>query len=75
MECATEVKSAELFREAMEPFQTAIKAGVELQEESIKRCTDILRDFGVPRHGKRKHPICSTGPFSAPNRRSTSPSD
>jgi hypothetical protein len=53
MACATEAKSADLFREAMEPFQTAIKNGVELQQESIRRCTDILRDFGV-QHGWEK---------------------
>jgi hypothetical protein len=54
MSCATEAKAADFLREAMEPFQTAIKTGVELQEESIKYCTDVLREFGAEQGWQKK---------------------
>jgi hypothetical protein len=39
---------ADLFRQAMDTFESAVKAGITLQEESTTRCTNILRDFGSP---------------------------
>ena len=41
-------KSGDLFQQAMESFDTALRAGVELQEESMQRCDEILRDVGSP---------------------------
>jgi ElaB/YqjD/DUF883 family membrane-anchored ribosome-binding protein len=38
----------DLFRQAMDTFQSAIRTGVKIQEESTKRFTEMLRDFGSP---------------------------
>ena len=39
---------ADLFRQAVETFQSAIKTGVKIQEESARRFTEMFRDFGSP---------------------------
>jgi hypothetical protein len=38
----------DLFKQAVETFQTAVRTGVKLQEESTRRFTTLLRDFGSP---------------------------
>ena len=41
-------KSSDLFRQAMGAFETALRTGVKLQEDSVRRCVEILRDVGSP---------------------------
>ena len=65
MSCATEVIAAAFLREAMEPFQTAIRKGAELHEESIKCCADILRDFGAEQRWQEKTPDLLNRAFQA----------
>ena len=36
------------FQQAMDGFQSAVTSGVKLQEESVKRYTQLLRDFASP---------------------------
>lgn len=38
----------DLFRQAIETYQSAIKTGVKIQEESARRLTEMLRDAGSP---------------------------
>ncbi len=38
----------DLFKQAVETFQTAVRTGAKLQEESTHRFTALLRDFGSP---------------------------
>ncbi len=39
---------SDLFNQAVETFQTAIRTGAKVQEESTRRFTELLRDFGSP---------------------------
>jgi len=38
----------DLFRQAVETFQSAIRTGVKIQEESAKRFAEMLRDLSAP---------------------------
>ena len=40
---ANNTKSNDLFQRAMESFETTLRAGIQLQEDSVQRCVDILR--------------------------------
>lgn len=44
----------DLFRQAVETFETALKTGVSMQEETARRFTEMLRDFGSPMEWQRK---------------------
>jgi hypothetical protein len=44
----------ELFRQAVDTFQSAIKAGVKIQEDSTRQFIDMLRDFGSPMQWQKK---------------------
>ncbi len=44
----------ELFRQAIETFESAVKTGVKMQEESTRRFTDMLRDWGSPIEWQKK---------------------
>ena len=48
MTTASPMSANDLFRQAMDTFQSAIRTGVKIQEESTKRFTEMLRDFGSP---------------------------
>ncbi len=50
-------KSGDLFLQAMESFETALRAGMKLQEESTQRCVEILRDVGSPLEWERTVPV------------------
>jgi hypothetical protein len=45
---ASATEADQLFRQAMETYQAAIYAGVKMQEESVRRCAEILRTFAAP---------------------------
>ncbi len=47
---------SDLFHQAMESFETALRAGMKLQEESTQRCVEILRDVGSPLEWERTVP-------------------
>lgn len=49
-------KSGDLFHQAMDSFETALRAGMKLQEESTQRCVEILRDVGSPLEWERTVP-------------------
>ena len=49
-------KSGDLFQQAMESFETGLRAGMTLQEESVQRCVEILRDVGSPLEWERTVP-------------------
>ena len=49
-------KSGDLFQQAMGSFETALRAGMKLQEESTQRCVEILRDVGSPLEWERTVP-------------------
>jgi hypothetical protein len=49
-------KSSNLFQQAMESFESALRAGMKLQEESTQRCVEILRDVGSPLEWERTVP-------------------
>jgi ElaB/YqjD/DUF883 family membrane-anchored ribosome-binding protein len=44
----------DLFRQAVETFETALKTGVSMQEETARRFTEMLRDFGSPMEWQHK---------------------
>jgi len=49
-------RSGDLFQQAMESFETAIRTGMNLQGESVHRCVEILRDVGSPLEWERTLP-------------------
>ncbi len=49
-------KSGDLFQQAMDSFETALRAGMQLQEQSVQRCVEILRDVGSPLEWERTVP-------------------
>jgi len=49
-------KSGDLFQQAMGSFETALRTGMKLQEESTQRCVEILRDVGSPLEWERTVP-------------------
>jgi hypothetical protein len=49
-------KSGDLFQQAMDSFETALRAGMKLQEESTQHCVEILRDVGSPLEWERTVP-------------------
>ena len=58
-------KSDDLFQQAMESFETALRAGMKLQEESVHRCVEILRDVGSPLEWERTVPTKVTKAIAA----------
>jgi hypothetical protein len=48
MATATSTNPSDLFRQAIETFQSAIRTGVKIQEESARRFAEMMRDFGSP---------------------------
>ncbi len=58
-------KSGDLFQQAMESFETALRAGMKLQEESMQRCVEILRDVGSPLEWERTVPAKVTKAIAA----------
>ena len=58
-------KSASLFQQAMESFETALRAGMKLQEESTQQCVEILRDVGSPLEWERTVPAKVTKAITA----------
>lgn len=48
MSNATAANVSDLFRQAVETFQDAIRSGVKIQEDSAKRFTEVLRGLGSP---------------------------
>ena len=58
-------KSGDLFQQAMESFETALRAGMKLQEESVQRCVEILRDVGSPLEWERTVPAKVTKAITA----------
>ena len=58
-------KSGDLFQQAMESFETALRAGMKLQEESTQRCVEILRDVGSPLEWERTVPAKVTKAIAA----------
>jgi hypothetical protein len=58
-------KPMDLFRQAMGSFETALRTGVKLQEESVQRCTEILRDVGSPMEWERTSPAKVTRAIAA----------
>jgi hypothetical protein len=53
---AANQKPSDLFHQALGSFETALRAGMKLQEESVQRCVDILRDVGSPLEWERTVP-------------------
>ncbi len=49
-------KSGDLFQQALGSFETALRAGMKLQEDSMHRCVEILRDVGSPLEWERTVP-------------------
>lgn len=49
-------KSGDLFQQAMGSFETALRTGMKLQEDSMHRCVEILRDVGSPLEWERTVP-------------------
>jgi hypothetical protein len=49
-------QSGDLFHQAMDSFETALRAGMKLHEESTQRCVEILRDVGSPLEWERTVP-------------------
>ena len=49
-------KSNDLFQQAMGSFETALCAGMKLQEDSVQRCVEILRNVGSPLEWERTVP-------------------
>jgi hypothetical protein len=58
-------KSSNLFQQAMESFESALRAGMKLQEESTQRCVEILRDVGSPLEWERTVPSKVTRAIAA----------
>jgi hypothetical protein len=58
-------KSSDLFRQAMGSFETALRTGTKLQEESVQRCVEILRDVGSPMEWERTSPAKVTKAIAA----------
>ena len=58
-------KSGDLFQQAMGSFETALRAGMKLQEESTQRCVEILRDVGSPLEWERTVPVKVTKAIAA----------
>jgi len=57
--------SGDLFQQAMESFETALRAGMQLHEESTHRCVEILRDVGSPLEWERTIPTKVTKAIAA----------
>jgi len=49
-------KSGDLFQQALGSFETALRTGMKLQEDSMRRCVEILRDVGSPLEWERTVP-------------------
>src|SRR5947207_1504709 len=49
-------KSTDVFQQAMGSFETALRAGMKLQEDSVQRCVEILRNVGSPLEWERTVP-------------------
>ena len=58
-------KSGNLFHQAMDSFQTTVRAGMKLREESVQRCVEILRDVGSPLEWERTVPAKVTKAIAA----------
>ncbi len=58
-------KSGDLFQQAMESFETALRTGMKLHEESTRRCVEILRDVGSPLEWERTVPAKVTKAIAA----------
>ena len=58
-------KSGDLFQQAMGSFETVLRAGMKLQEESTQRCVEILRDVGSPLEWERTVPAKVTKAIAA----------
>ena len=58
-------KSGDLFHKALESFETALRAGMKLHEESTQRCVEILRDVGSPLEWERTVPMKVTKAIAA----------
>jgi len=58
-------KSGDLFQQALGSFETALRAGMKLQEDSVQRCVDILRDVGSPLEWERTVPAKVTKAITA----------
>ena len=49
-------RPANLFQQAMGSFETALRTGMKLQEDSVQRCVEILRNVGSPLEWERTVP-------------------
>ena len=68
IQTATKNNSSRLFQQAMGSFHTALRTGVKLQEESVQRCVEILRDVGSPLEWERTSPAKVTKAIEATQR-------
>ena len=64
--------SSDLFQQAMGSFETALRAGMKLQEDSAQQCVEILRDVGSPLEWERTVPARSPRPSRPCSSTSTS---
>jgi hypothetical protein len=53
---AADNNSTDLFKQAMGSFETALRTGMKLQEDSVHRCVEILRNVGSPLEWERTVP-------------------
>jgi hypothetical protein len=58
-------KTGDLFQQAMGSFETALRAGMKLQEDSVQRCVEILRNVGSPLEWERTVPAKVTKAIAA----------
>ena len=54
MATATTNQESELFGQATKSFESAIQAGLQLQEESVKFIADVLNDIGSPQKWQKQ---------------------
>jgi ribosomal 50S subunit-associated protein YjgA (DUF615 family) len=59
----------DVFHEAMRTYQTALKAGLQLQEESVNLWKDLLAKLGSPEDFKAKLESMSENAFSQSRKR------
>ncbi len=62
---AVKNNSGDLFQQAMDSFETALRAGMKLQQESVQQCVEILRDVGSPLEWERTVPAKVTKAIAA----------
>ena len=62
---ATNHNPSDLFQQAMGSFESALRTGMKLQEESTQRCVEILRDVGSPLEWERTVPAKVTKAITA----------